>query len=374
MKKYLYTPLLAVFLSLPAIAQQNPQRSIQFKTYGADSIRLTFNKEYYLIEDSCAQITRYTRFNFQTKKYLGEFKDVSSTNPSFVISKGNYNEAGQKNGEFTEYYLNGNLMAKGAFKNNKYTGKWETYFEDGQPKLTFEMTDSTMRIIDAWDDKHKKTVDNGNGTYEIAFFYYKWTGKIVKGRPDGTWLYVSSRNKDEEPIRQERFYEGQFSSGKDFSGTYTDSSRIVFVNDYLLPLVNAETLKISPVGCTAPVVFTAKIISAQYGYGNDDFSDQIKQVAGDYISRMRGHGDITITGIVNEKGALTDLKSKYSYSADINSKDLIVALEKLPLLNPATVNGKPVKQGFSITFKINGSLYSFSYSFLQINPSEISKP
>ena len=33
---------------------------------------------------------------------------------------------------------------------------------------------------------------------------------------------------------------------------------------------------------------------------------------------------------------------------------------------PATVNGKPVKQGFTITFDVNPGLYSFSYRFLPI--------
>jgi len=360
MKKHFYTILLAALSSLPAIAQRN----IKFNTFGADSIRLTFNKDYFFIEDSCAKIIRYTRFNFRDRKFIGAFKDVADGNPSLVIGEGNYNDAGQKDGEFSEYYLNGNLLGKGDFKDDKYTGKWVFYFEDGQPQLTFEVRDSSIYIIDAWNDKRKKTLDNGNGTYEVDVFGYKWSGKIIKGRPDGAWLCTSIQNEDEAPIATEHFVNGQFANGKNFSGIYVDSSRFAFINNNMLPMLNAEKLKISAIGCTIPV--TSKIISALYDYGNDDFSDQIKQAVGSYIGRLHGHGYITIAGEVNEKGALVDLKNTATYSADLNSKDLIVVLERLPLLNPATVNGKPVKQGFTITFDVNPGLYSFSYRFLPI--------
>ena len=273
--------LFAVLLLHQAHAQQ---RKITFQQYSTDSIKLTFNKDYYLLEDSCAQIVRYTRMDFQAKKYIGHFKDSSKTKPCFIVSQGNYNNNGLKDGEFTEFYLNGNLLAKGAFKDDEYIGKWYVYYEDGRPQLTFDVDDKTVKLIDAWDIDHHKIVDNGTGYYTVPYVdKYRWSGNVAGGRPDGEWICIVP-DMNEPPIITEVFTGGKFVSGKNLSGVYTNSSKIILVDKALLPLINAEKILMSRYGCVVPPVEKRNVESAKYEYGNDDFSGEIKNaVSGIFV-------------------------------------------------------------------------------------------
>ena len=74
----------------------------------------------------------------KAKYFFGKFKDVSKVDTNLVVTEGNYSPDGFKDGEFTLHYLNGNLRAKGNFKNNKYDGHWQLYYNNGKPQLTFE--------------------------------------------------------------------------------------------------------------------------------------------------------------------------------------------------------------------------------------------
>lgn len=149
MSRILFAFLL-IILGYSAFAQSGT-RHISFRTVDQDSVSLPLNEGYFLIEDSCAQIIRNCRFNFTTKRFHGKFSDVSKANPALIVSTGTYSDDGLKNGLFTSWYLNGKLQARGDFKDDKYAGKWEMYYNDGKPELTFEVTDGNIVINDAWD-------------------------------------------------------------------------------------------------------------------------------------------------------------------------------------------------------------------------------
>jgi hypothetical protein len=83
------------FCAFISISQaQTQRRQINFRAIGIDSINLPLTYEYYLIEDSCAQMIRYSRFNFSERKFFGKFKDVSKENPNLVVSEGTYSTDG----------------------------------------------------------------------------------------------------------------------------------------------------------------------------------------------------------------------------------------------------------------------------------------
>lgn len=119
--------------------------------------------------------------------FLANLKDVSQLNPELVLTEGNYTSDGLKDGYFITHYLNGNLQAKGNFKSNAYDGKWEMYYDDGKPKLTFEANGKEIKINDAWDAKGVKIVTDGKGVYRINLGTIYWKGKLLNGKPDGTW-------------------------------------------------------------------------------------------------------------------------------------------------------------------------------------------
>ena len=165
MKKLILSTCLLVFI-LPFTNAQivdNVSRQVKIRVIGYDSVAIPLNENFELIEDSCSQIIRYGHLNFDTYKFKGKITDVSQANPNLVLTQGIYSNEGSKEGEFVANFLNGKLQARGNFKNDVPDGKWEVFYDDGNPHITFESAGSDVKIIDVWDDKKNKVVDNGNG-------------------------------------------------------------------------------------------------------------------------------------------------------------------------------------------------------------------
>src|SRR5688572_3049217 len=165
MKNILLSAVFTVLVNC-CFAQTPQKRNIRFRNLGNDSINLSFNNEYYLIEDSCADIVRYGHMNFKQRIFFGPFTDINKDNQA-IVAEGNYTSTGLKDGDFTIYYLNGNLQAKGAFKENKLSGKWEFFYPDGKPKIVFQAGGEQVRITDMWNDNGKKIIEDGNGSYSV---------------------------------------------------------------------------------------------------------------------------------------------------------------------------------------------------------------
>jgi hypothetical protein len=371
--KYVLPFILFVFVLNTSIAQHIivynrivSAHSMRYTILKNDSVNFSLNDQYCLIDDSCAQIIRHGHFKLKQRLFFGKIKDVSKADSSLVVTEGTYSANGLKNGGFITHYLNGNLQAKGIFKNNKYDGKWEVYYEDGKPELNFEVIDNDIRITDAWKADGAKTVDNGNGTYQADQDRYYWKGRLVNGKPDGKWKFISKEDATETPMASENFKKGKFHSGTSPIGEYTDSTRIVLVDPNMLPFTNAEKFRISLTACDGSGF--KHIVNAQYREGSNQFSEEIKKAASPIFRRiniMALNGSLTIKGEVNENGALDKL-----HSDDNNTTDLVNSLEynlsTLPLLQPATANGKPIKEKFIIKFTFEGGMYTFTYSFSPI--------
>ena len=363
-KNDLILTAISLVLSIASIAQAQPRRNVRFQSIGKDSVKLTLNQEYYLIEDSCAEIIRYARYDFKQRLFTGQFKDVNNANHEQVIAAGEYNEKGLKNGEFVAYYLNSNLQAKGSFKDNKFMGKWELFYDDGKPKLSFEASENEIKIIAAWDGEGKKIVDNGKGAYKANLGNIYWTGKLTDGKPDGKWKAIKTNDRTNTELVTESFKNGVFQKGDGPAGDYQDASRILLVSETELPFVNAEKLRISPVPCNG--VKRKLIVNAQYRNGFASFSEEIKRLVTPYLGKvdLRPYDtEVTFRGEVSEKGdvSLTD----YTIGIDDRiASGLQRELRSLPRLEPALADGKPISQKFTITFKFSNGFYSFSYRFL----------
>lgn len=330
-------------------------------------MKLTLNEDYYLIEDSCARILRYARYDFKQRLFTGKFRDVNFLNQDQVVAAGEYNERGQKQGSFLSYYLNNHLEAKGEFRENKFFGRWELFYEDGKPKLRFESNGDGIKIIDAWDREGKKTVNNGRGMYRANLGNIYWTGKLVDGKPDGKWKAVKTDDRTNTGLVTETLKNGQFQKGSGPAGDYKDASHIVLVSETELPFVNAEKLRISAVPCNG--VKNKHIVGAQYRNGFASFSEEIKRLVTPYLSKvdLRLYDtEVTFTGEVSETGNV----SMTSYTQGLDQKiaaGLQRELRALPLLEPALVDGKAVRQKFTIVFRFSQGLYSFNYRFLPVD-------
>jgi len=369
MKQFFYSICLPVLLLGAASAQT---RHINLRPITKDSVVAPLSRDYYLIEDSCAQILRYSRFDFQRKKFIGKFRDVKKDDTSKIVSEGYYGEDGAKEGDFVVYYLSGKLHSRGSFKDDKYVGKWEFYNEDSSPQLTFEVIDGHISIIDAWNEDHKKTVVKGSGKYHVNSFLeaFQWAGKLVNGRPDGTWRLINKNNDDVE-LMTEDFENGHFLKGGYAPNTYTDSSRIVLFDPKSLAFTNAEKLKFSPVSCDLTKL-RGNFVNAKFPYGDKALLDLLRGIVSNYMQNSFKNGNISrynivvgIHGEINEKGDLVNLALD---RPSFLEQELVNGLESSFVRSePAKINGKPVKQKIIFTFKFVNGMCNFGYQFLPVN-------
>ncbi|MES2807483.1 MAG: hypothetical protein V4619_02595 [Bacteroidota bacterium] len=361
MKLLLTLPLTFILYSSTTQAQNNQRRSVHFDFITKDSINLSLNNDFDLIEDSCSLVKRYAHIDMRIRKFVGKIKDVSRVDPSITVTEGFYNTDGQKDGLFEIHYLNGQLQAKGNFKKDKYDGKWELFYEDGRPKLNFEANNNEIIITDSWDEKGKHVVENGNGTYATTGSLF-WKGKLLNGKPDGNWTAQYATDKSRE-LASEKFTAGMFNKGKSPVGEYTDASRIELISKTLLPFVKTEALKVSAVGCN-PVVRSSNR-NANYKHGIPAYSNALVEAVSAYmftIDVSRYTNKFTIEGEISEDGFLTNMNCQDSFNQLIIN-GLINSLKQTPQLEPAMINGKPAKQKISFVFNFSQGSYRFNYRF-----------
>jgi len=371
--KIIISVLLLVITANCVLAQtEKTPRHVPLHTIGKDSVNLSLNENYNRIEDSCATLIRYGHALIKERKYIGKFKDVSQLDTSVLMSQGEYTADGLKTGLFTAWYINGELQSKGVYKNNNYDGHWEVYYDDGNPEMVFEAVNDTVRIISVWDAEGKKTVENGKGTYTVTIKPYTWKGKLENGRPDGTWHAYKTDDATQTDLVEEYFKKGVFHDGKSPVGKYTNESHILLINpDITFPYTRAEKFLIATVACN--MVRRKHIVNAQYAEGRASLSNIIARAIGSYLSRVNTRmlsGQLTLQGVVNEAGLITDLKPLNAFD-DNFVHGIVASFHNVPGINPATADGKPIRQGFRITISFENGNYRMGYRFLPIDQSKL---
>ena len=354
------------------------QRRIIMRTYGKDSVAAGLNDDYYLTEDSCTQILRYSRFDRANNRFIGHFKDVRKDDTTKTLAEGDYNEDGLKEGEFVSYYLSGGLRAKGSFKDDAYTGVWSFYYEDGSPELMFNVTDGIITITDVWDHEHKKSVDKGKGNFKatsrIASYY--WYGRLLNGRPDGVWNLYGELDLDQNAIiMSEHWNNGKFLDGGNFAQAYSDSSRIILVNTRKLNLTHAEKLRFSTTSCDV-VKFSQHSTDAKYPGGDKKlfkYFDAIADVYMDHFIKNRKaipfySANLFVTGEIDETGHLVNLTSDQKTP----SSDFLIEIlpRYIPQFQPALAYGKPIRQKITFSFDFGNGTCKYGY---QLQPIELQK-
>jgi len=350
-----------------AVMGQDVRRHINFNPIDNDSLDMSLNSAYQLIEDSCAQIIRHTRINFSTRKFHGPFSDVSKQNPAVVLNEGNYSNDGLKDGLFIMRYPSGRTMAKGAFKKDVFDGRWDMFYENGKPQLSFEANNGVCTIIDAWDTRGNKTIDKGNGNYTVDLTFFYWTGKLINGRPDGAWKMYGANGKNKEPAVIEHFKKGAFVDGEGPLGKYTNESRISLVSTDEFKFFNTEKMYIGD-PCNLPAIHNRVVVNAHYKSGITSFKIHLEEALKAYIigrNLTEIEGSFFIVGDVDLTGHIVNLKKGGGYIADIE-RGVIRIIESLPQLIPATIDDKPVVQQFKISLQVNRAGYSGSFEFLPV--------
>jgi len=356
------------FTQARAQANRRPMRNVHFNFIGKDSIKLSLNEDFDLIEDSCSQSNRYAHFNMQLRKFVGPVKDVSRLDPKIVMTEGTYSATGTKEGPFVTHYVNGQLQAKGSFVNNNFDGHWELYYDDGKPKLFFDAKDNgkNITITDAWDIAGKKLVDNGKGKYSSAIAGLTWEGHLLDGKPEGSWDVYRTDDVTKNPIETEKYKAGVFQRGKSPIGEYTDASRMMLVSPAILPFVRAEALKVSARGCNDAKA--KHIVYVQYKEGMDNYSQALINIVSSVLRRIdlkHFSNGFDIEGEVSDMGFLINLNSVNSFNQDV-SNALIYGLKQAPALEPASIDGHKVNEKVKFSFNFSEGLYRFNYRFGEV--------
>jgi hypothetical protein len=166
----------------------------------------------------------------------------------------------------------------------------------------------------------------------------------------------------------ETYKNGTFQKGNGPLGDYTDAPRLTLVPADKIPFVEAELLHISLIGCDNVNNFK-HVVNAQYANGLNTFTQYIKDAVEPFLRTVdlkSYDSEVIFEGEVNEIGRISNLTTHSNFDNTI-SRGLIRQLNNLPSLQPATVDGKPTTQKFTITFNFNRGFYSFNYKFLAIN-------
>jgi len=361
-----------LFLLIMHAASAQVQRSVRYWVDSQDSVTMAFNNDYYLIEDTCATIIRYAHFNRTTHKFFGHFKDVNKQNPSQLLAEGNYTADGLKEGEFIAYNTNGTLRSKGGYKNNKYDGKWQVNDSSGKPLISFIADTDKVQIIEAWNDKGVKTIDNGNGNYEGHSAAITWGGKLVNGLPDGLWTAKAANDENNTFTIFEHFKKGKFIKGKNRFKEYDGFSVITLIDPKLTTYAYAELLLISPTSCGETGFKSAvrKIKSAGYESGAENFGESVKDLINPYFSKIEiqpyWDNDVIFICTIGETGRIIDVKCTSMFDDGV-VRNLTVLLRRLPTFKPATIDDKPVTQDFRIVFNFHQGLYHFSYGLMPVH-------
>jgi len=332
-----------------------------FNITGEDNLKLSFNDHFEITPDGCGQLTRYAHFDAGHRKFVGEFKDVSSIDSNIVLTQGAYNEAGEKNGAFITRYANGKLQAKGNFVNGDFDGRWEMYYENGKPKLVFTAHQGhDIAVTDYWDDSGKKLIDHGKGKYIVVSDKYYWVGHLLNGKPNGKWRFCNAG--DDSEIRTGKYKNGVFQTDK----SHHNDPQLRLVSVDMLPFVKAEKLNISQTGCLPPA--DDHIQYAYYQGGNDGFVHALNFM----MAQTMRHYDISrmasgfyIEGEVNDQGFLTHLQSYDAYDPQL-ANAIISTLKAAPRLVPAMIGDNKVNQKIRFNFSFGDNRYYFSYHFGEI--------
>lgn len=96
---------------------------------------------------------------------------------------------GQKQGLWQKNYSNGNLMYRGAFKDNKPVGEWKRYHEEGGLKAILQYSETSDSV---------KARLYETASHPVA------EGTYLREKKEGIWLYYSGENK----IAEESFVQG----------------------------------------------------------------------------------------------------------------------------------------------------------------------
>lgn len=202
MKKIIASIYCLSFLAVFGVQGQEQQQTIPkapavfYESLGDGWMRFYFDERYYLTDINChfLSIERDAQYDLVNNQFHGEFKDFDSSGR--LILKGNYKE-GLKEGLFEAFHNNGQLKWTVNYIEDQVDGTWMYYYPDGKPMLELFYGDRGMEIVNYWNVKGEKKVNQKEGRYEMKVEidgyseygadFVNRKGRVRNGKPTGNW-------------------------------------------------------------------------------------------------------------------------------------------------------------------------------------------
>ncbi len=158
-----------------------------------------------------------------------------------MIGEGIFTDAGQREGFWKEFYLDGSLKAAGLFTKDLKTGLWKYYYPDGILEETGKYVDGDPDSVWMWyypDDKLLRTENFYEGQEDGSYKEYDSHGKVitrggyVEGKKEGKWVYLVGDVK-----QQIQYADGQRNG---WSRYYYSDGTLFYEGKFIDDLPNGE--------------------------------------------------------------------------------------------------------------------------------------
>jgi antitoxin component YwqK of YwqJK toxin-antitoxin module len=121
------------------------------------------------------------------------------------ISEGIVDEQGNRRGEWKDFYITGELRARGNYLNNRRTGEWTFYFKNGKVEqngrfLNGRFDGEWIWYYDTGEIWREETYFNGSEDGYAAEYSKSGdiiaAGNYINGEKDGEWIHVVGDHKE----------------------------------------------------------------------------------------------------------------------------------------------------------------------------------
>ncbi len=172
-----------------------------------------------------------------------EYNENGDVQKSFIfrfgklIGEGIFTDAGHKQGNWKEYYIDGKLQAVGNYINNLREGIWKYYYKNGQLEEIGKYIAGEPDSVWTWYHKNGKILREENfynGLPDGLLTEYDRNenlitqGEYLEGKKEGYWVYIVGDTKDEGEYSEDMrsgLWKSYFSDGNlRFQGKYIDDN------------------------------------------------------------------------------------------------------------------------------------------------------
>jgi antitoxin component YwqK of YwqJK toxin-antitoxin module len=197
-----------------------------------DNLTVYFNCLGRIMKKECAQFYRKGKMDSTYLSLAGNVKDYYLND---TLALEGYLENSLLNGPAIYYHENGKIRSKGNYRNNKRTGVWTYFYNNGSPEKIINYVRDFPFIVAYYARSGKQHVVQGNGKYKGKFMMHKScspmkiSGRVIEGKMHGKWKVHSEFYN--QKVATEYYHNGKFIKRKSGGETYTDQP-LISINGY----------------------------------------------------------------------------------------------------------------------------------------------